>query len=233
MEKRLSFFEFQSVKAVAKAIDPHLRKLSSLEKEREALNAKLEEKKQKLLEDWQKEMDELALKETSCTTQIEALEAGILNVTGLHVKNLVKKVIVPTGKLDKAGKPIKETKYLPTDIVSYDEEKKQFVISLPDETAVEPAHIVETGNVATNSGGSEEPEDKPEVFSIPEKSEDIQANDPFAVSWEVTTTVPSEEQSEQPVTGETSEDEPSDTDAVAEEPEEEDTWESFKNSIYN
>ena len=226
MEKRLSFFEFQSVKAVAKAIDPHLRKLSSLEKERKALNAKF-------LENWQKKMDELTLKETSCTTQIEALEAGIFIVTGLHVKDLVKKVIVPTGKLDKAGKPIKETKYLPTDSVSYDEEKKQFVISLPDETAVEPAHIVETGNTATSSGGSEEPEDKPEVFSIPEKSEDIQANDPFAVPWEVTTTASSEEQSEQPATGETSEDEPSDTDAVAEEPEEEDTWESFKNSIYN
>ena len=226
MEKRLSFFEFQSVKAVAKAIDPHLRKLSSLEKERKALNAKF-------LENWQKKMDELTLKETSCTTQIEALEAGIFIVTGLHVKDLVKKVIVPTGKLDKAGKPIKETKYLPTDIVSYDEERKQFFISLPEETAVEPAHIVETGNTATSSGGSEEPEDKPEVFSIPEKSEDIQANDPFAVPWEVTTTASSEEQSEQPATGETSEDEPSDTDAVAEEPEEEDTWESFKNSIYN
>jgi len=57
------------------------------------------------------------------------------------VADLVKKVIEPTGKTDpKTGKPIKVTKYLPTDIVSYDEATKEYVITVPEEgeTVVPP-----------------------------------------------------------------------------------------------
>ena len=56
---------------------------------------------------------------------------------GFHVTDLVKKVIEPTGKTDaKTGKPIKVTKYLPTEIVSYDEATKEYVITVPENEPV-------------------------------------------------------------------------------------------------
>lgn len=110
MEKRISYSQFQSVKCVAKACDPLITKRN-----------KTIEKIEKL----QVECEEL-------DTQISSLEAGIKQVIGLSVDQLVKKVIEPG--IDANGQPKKTTKYLPTDIVSYDEEKKQYVISLPDTT---------------------------------------------------------------------------------------------------
>lgn len=111
MEKRISYRDFQSVKSVAKAIDPKMR-------ERETLRKKIEV---------------LAADYKACNEQISLLEAGIVKTLGFHVEELVKKVVEPTGATDpKTGKPIKTTKYLPTDIVSYDETKKQYVITLPD-----------------------------------------------------------------------------------------------------
>jgi hypothetical protein len=62
-----------------------------------------------------------------------ALEEGIVKVIGIPVYQLVKKVIEPTGAVGKDGKPIKVTKYLPTDAVSYDEQKKQYVIQIADD----------------------------------------------------------------------------------------------------
>lgn len=59
-------------------------------------------------------------------------------MVGVPVYKLVKKVIEPTGTMGKDGKPIKVTKYLPTNIVSYDEQKKQYVITLPDENTIVP-----------------------------------------------------------------------------------------------
>ena len=59
--------------------------------------------------------------------QIAAIEAGIVSIIGFHVTDLVKKVIEPNDK------GIKETKYLPTDIVSYDTTTKEFVVIVPDE----------------------------------------------------------------------------------------------------
>ena len=111
MEKRISYRDFQSVKSVAKAIDPKMR-------ERETLRKKIEV---------------LAADYKACNEQISLLEAGIVKTLGFHVEELVKKVVEPTGATDpKTGKPVKTTKYLPTDIVSYDETKKQYVITLPD-----------------------------------------------------------------------------------------------------
>ena len=118
MEKRISYQQFQSVKSVAKAIDPIQRKLKPTEAKIKAL---AEEYK-------------------GYQAQIEALEAGILQIIGFHVSDLVKKVMEPTGATDKNGKPIMGSKYLPTDMVSYDEQAKQYVITLPDdeETIVPP-----------------------------------------------------------------------------------------------
>lgn len=120
MEKRISYRDFQSVKSVAKAIDPKMR-------ERETLRKKIEV---------------LAADYKACNEQISLLEAGIVKTLGFHVEELVKKVVEPTGATDpKTGKPIKATKYLPTDIVSYDETKKQYVITLPDPEVPETAEM--------------------------------------------------------------------------------------------
>lgn len=110
MEKRISYSQFQSVKCVAKACDPLLSK-----------RIKLKEKLNKLTKEYE-----------DCNTQISSLEAGIISVIGFPVDKLVKKVIEPG--IDVNGLPKKTTKYLPTDIVSYDEKHKQYIISVNDET---------------------------------------------------------------------------------------------------
>ena len=108
MEKRISYSQFQSVKCVAKACDPLISKRN-----------KLAEKLQKIAQEYK-----------DCDTQIQSLEAGIVAVIGLRVDKLVKKVIEPG--VDVNGQPKKTTKYLPTDIVAYDEKHKQYVITLDE-----------------------------------------------------------------------------------------------------
>lgn len=108
MEKRISFDQFQSVKRVAQACNPLMVK-------REKIKAKIEA--------FNKEYNDY-------DTQIASLEAGIKQIVGFRVEELVKKVIEPG--VDANGQPKKTTKYLPTDIVSYDENKKQFIVSIPD-----------------------------------------------------------------------------------------------------
>lgn len=109
MEKRISYSEFQSVKSVAKSCDPMITK-------RNKLKAKIEE---------------LAKEYKSCDDYISTLEAGVVKIIGFRVEELVKKVIEPG--VDNNGQPKKTTKYLPTDIVSYDEKHKQYVITLSDD----------------------------------------------------------------------------------------------------
>lgn len=108
MEKRISYSQFQSVRSVAKACDPLITKRN-----------KVSEKINKLVKEY-----------NDYNTQIESLEAGIKQIIGFSVEELVKKVIEPG--VDANGQPKKTTKYLPTDIVSYDEEKKQYVITVED-----------------------------------------------------------------------------------------------------
>lgn len=109
MEKRISFDQFQSVKRVAQACNPLIVK-------RDKIRAKI---------------DALTKEFNDYDTQVASLEAGIKQVVGFRVEELVKKVI--EAGTDVNGLPKKTTKYLPTDMVSYDESKKQFVITVPDE----------------------------------------------------------------------------------------------------
>lgn len=140
MEKRISYSQFQQVKAAAKMVDPLYRKMNPLK-------AKIEE---------------LVSELRGYQTQIDALEAGIVSVLGFHVADLVKKVIEPTGKNDpKTGKPIMSTKYLPTDIVTYDEHKKQYVISTPDETSVNDNNTSVDNNANSEENTSSPSEDFP------------------------------------------------------------------------
>lgn len=115
MRKEISYSQFQQVKSAAKMIDPNMRKIEALKKKIMPL---VEEMRQyQALND--------------------SLEEGIVKVIGFHVTDLVKKVIEPTGATDKFGKPIKVTKYLPTDIVSYDEQHKVYIIEVPDAPTTE------------------------------------------------------------------------------------------------
>ena len=142
MEKRISFRDFQSAKNVAKTIDPYLIQKEKLQAQIDSLdetfNAKFKEKAEQLYKKVQeaqtKERERLEGLIKDAEEQICLYETGIFNNTGFHVTDLVKKVIEPTGKTDANGKPVKVTKYLPTGIVSYDEETKQYVITVPDET---------------------------------------------------------------------------------------------------
>ena len=116
MEKRISYDQFQSVKRVAQACNP-------LAVKRDKIRAKIEA---------------LAAEYKDYDTQISSLEAGIKQVVGFRVEELVKKVIEPG--VDVNGQPKKTTKWLPTDIVSYDEKHKQYVITTPSfEEAVNDA----------------------------------------------------------------------------------------------
>lgn len=148
MEKRISYSQFQQVKAAAKMINPNICKIESLKKKIEPLAEEIE----------------------SLQTLNASLEEGIVKIIGFHVYDLVKKVIEPTGATDKAGKPIKATKYLPTDIVSYDEQKKEYVITVPD-------------NEGTNTAGSDYDKD---VEAFPKATQEVSevatepANEPEA-----------------------------------------------------
>ena len=145
MEKRISFFQFQSVKNVAKAIDPKLREKAALQKRAIALKAELEEKKAKLQKEIDEKTNKLKAEFDACEQQINLLEAGIVQTLGFRVADAVKKVIEPTGKTDpKTGKALTVTKYLPTENVSYDEEAKEYIITLSDEEPECPTPEEET-----------------------------------------------------------------------------------------
>mgnify|MGYP006896535991 CR=1 FL=1 len=136
MEKRISFDQFQSVKRVAQACNPLIVKRN-----------KIKEKIEKLAKEY-KDYD----------TQVASLEAGIKQVIGFRVEELVKKVIEPG--VDANGQPKKTTKYLPTDIVSYDEQHKQFVISLPNpENTANPSVESESTETSNEENKMEAPTD--------------------------------------------------------------------------
>ena len=120
MEKRVSYVVFQSIKCVAKACDPLITK-----------RKKVEEKIAKLQEEAE-----------AYDAQIKSLEKGIHDMVGFRVEELVKKEITETGT-DANGKPIKTTRYIPTDIVRYDQPSKQYIITVPEEEKPqEPTHRI-------------------------------------------------------------------------------------------
>ena len=175
MEKRISFFNFQSVKAVAKAIDPHLRTIETLKKRGVALKEEYDEKLAKLQKEFEGKVEKVKQDFDACKTQIDALEAGILQVTGYYVADLVQKVIEPTGKEDpKTGKPIKVTKYIPTSIVTYDEQTKEYVITSPDTEAPAGDNPAGEEEGPYENSAQEEPaeEESPLPFEMPDSSEE-------------------------------------------------------------
>lgn len=130
MEKRISFFEFQNVLSVAKLIDPYVRK----KQEAETQFNKLMEQAKKL----KAQIDVEAAVIQANQKEIDSYESGIVSVLGFHATDLVKKVMVPTGKTSqKTGKPTMEANYLPTSIVTYDEANKQYIVNTGEEVSEE------------------------------------------------------------------------------------------------
>lgn len=138
MEKRISYDQFMAVKRVAQAVNPLITKRN---KAKEA-------------------MDKAQADYDSFNAQVEGLQSGIKQYVGFDVEQLVKKVVEPavnedgTPKTDKNGKTLKVTKYVPTDIVSYDKENRQYVITIPD--AEEPKEEVENTESAKPVADSNE-----------------------------------------------------------------------------
>ena len=169
MEKRISYDQFQSVKRVAQACNP-------LAVKRDKIRAKIEA---------------LAAEYKDYDTQISSLEAGIKQVVGFRVEELVKKVIEPG--VDVNGQPKKTTKWLPTSIVSYDEKHKQYVISLPDadvandtveegKDSVEETTPTDYQRIPTEESDMEtpveEPSAEPEAESTDTPAETVEENIP-------------------------------------------------------
>ena len=121
MKKEISFFEFQSVKSVAKAIEPYLQKKERLIPQIQRMQEDLE-KRQKALEEANEEY-------TKAIAAINAYEQGVVNIIGFHANDLVTKV---TETSEKDGKIVKSTKWVPSEIVSYDEVAKKYIITVPD-----------------------------------------------------------------------------------------------------
>jgi hypothetical protein len=158
MKKEISYSQFQQVKSAAKMIDPNMRKIEALKKKIMPLVAEM--KQYQALND--------------------SLEAGIVSVIGFHVSDLVKKVIEPTGTTDKFGKPIKVTKYLPTDIVSYDEQRKVYVI----ETEPKDVPVTETPSSSEEAVNFHSEEDKPEVPEMADAPANEQEAEGDGMPWE-------------------------------------------------
>ena len=169
MEKRISFVEMQSVKSVAKAVDPILKQKAKVENQIAGLDAEFDAKARAAVEKlYERIKAEKAARLATLNTELEAkqrllasMESGVVEMTGLHVTDLVVKVV------ETAENGTKTTKWKTTDIVSYDDSKKQYVITLPttDEinAAVEEKLAEEEANFQAGNEGTEDTGDAAET----------------------------------------------------------------------
>lgn len=148
MEKRISVNEFRSAVRVAQACNPLIIKRDSFLKKIEKLKEEYE----------------------TYDAQVKALESGIVSLLGISVEDIVKKVVVETGT-DSNGKVTKATKYLPTDNVTFDAEKKQYIVNIPEGEQVsseEDIPAVDEAEVPTEDVGmaTEMPASNNDVFQF-------------------------------------------------------------------
>lgn len=126
--KKFSKFEIATIKRTAQSVNPMVSKKLKLREQIDAL---------------QQEYDQLA-------TMQEQYEASIKTMTGGYgTEDLVDKVVETIGALDKAGKPVKVTKY----ILKYPETIIPVAAELIEDTPVEvvddEAKVSETEYTAT------------------------------------------------------------------------------------
>lgn len=122
MEKRISTRELAAVKRTAMNVAPIVAKKN---------------KAKAMIDKWTEEynIQEAALK---------GYESGLMAQLGLRTEQVVTKVVENTGKMDKNGKEIKQTKYVLNDNVRYDSEKNEYVVTIADEGDKEVAPIENT-----------------------------------------------------------------------------------------
>ena len=105
--KKLTIRNFAAIKRIAQNVNPLVVKK----------NRMLAQAKKILLE--VKEIEE----------EIKGYEAGVVALTGGYQSEaLVTKVVENTGKVDKDNAPIKVTKYIPTNLVTFSEEENCYYI---------------------------------------------------------------------------------------------------------
>ena len=56
-------------------------------------------------------------------------DGAIVRMTGYSSEQLIKRVVEPSGKIDANGKPLTITTWVPTEIVSFNEETNTYVIA--------------------------------------------------------------------------------------------------------
>ena len=72
-------------------------------------------------------------------------DGAIVRMTGYSSEQLIKRVVEPSGKTDANGKPLTITKWVPTELVSFNEETNTYVIAdIPTASSdVEPSENAE------------------------------------------------------------------------------------------
>lgn len=69
-------------------------------------------------------------------------DGAIVRMTGYSSEQLIKRVVEPSGKVDANGKPLTITKWVPTEIVSFNEETNTYIIA--DCVPLAPADVEPT-----------------------------------------------------------------------------------------
>lgn len=115
----LSTRKWAAIKKTAQIVQPNVSKA-------EKLKAKINELNEEL------EMTESAIMQW---------DGAIINMTGFRSSDLIKRVVEPTGKTDGDGRTLTVTKWVPSDIVKFDEERNVYCIVA--DTDVKPSEQTE------------------------------------------------------------------------------------------
>lgn len=111
MNKTLTVRQFAGVKRIAQNVNPLVVKKNKIALKISSLNAEY----------------------NALTEEIEGHEMGVKALTGgFTSEDLVVKKVEDTGKVDKEGRPIKVTKYEPSDMVVFNEESNMYEIHLEE-----------------------------------------------------------------------------------------------------
>lgn len=73
-------------------------------------------------------------------------DGAIVRMTGYSSEQLIKRVVEPSGKTDANGKPLTTTKWIPTEIVSFNAETNTYVIADMPVTPDTPADVEPSEN---------------------------------------------------------------------------------------
>lgn len=73
-------------------------------------------------------------------------DGAIVRMTGYSSEQLIKRVVEPSGKVDANGKPLTTTKWVPTELVSFNAETNTYVIADMSVTPDTPADVEPSEN---------------------------------------------------------------------------------------